>query len=226
MVHPLAFHIPAFLALSASSPYWNGDDTKMASSRTKVFEGLPTAGLPPRLEGWSDFERFMTTLLTAEVISTVREVWWDVRPHPNFGTVELRMCDGISSLDEIGALAALAQCVVVDLGDRIDAGEPVPSVREWVLRENKWLAARYGLETSFLVNDQGARRPAREVIGSMVQDLAPVAKRLGCTAELNSVHDIIDRGPSYQRQRAVVEAGGTPQDVVDLLMSDFEFETR
>jgi len=220
LVSPLAFHLPPFLALSASSPYWHGIDSGLASCRTKVFEGLPTAGLPPRLEDWADFERFMSTLVNAEVISTIREVWWDVRPHPNFGTVELRMCDGITNLSEVAALAAMAQCLVADLSDRISAGEPVPAAREWVLRENKWLAARFGLETSFIVDDTGARVAARDVITDLVEQLTPTARRLGCTAELSAVLDIMDRGPSYQRQRELIVAGATLPDVVDSLVRE------
>lgn len=220
LVHPLAFHLPIFLALSASSPYWHGLDSGMASCRTKIFEGLPTAGLPPRLDDWADFERFMSTLFNAEVISTIREVWWDVRPHPDFGTVELRMCDGLTNLTEVAALAALAQCLVVDLTDRISAGEPVPSVREWVLRENKWLAARFGLETSFLVDDTGARRDARDLIAGLVSDLGPTARRLGCASELAGVLDIVERGPSYQRQRELTAAGASLSDVVDSLVRE------
>jgi len=225
LVHPLAIRLPLFLALSSSSPYWNGLDTNMASSRTKIFEGLPTAGLPPRLDGWSDFERFMATLLQAGVISTIREVWWDVRPHPNFGTIELRMCDGITNLTEVAALAALAQCLVADLSDKVTAGVPLDSVREWVVKENKWLAARHGLETAFLVDDHGTRVPARELVASLVEELQPVAERLGCRDELAAVLEIAERGTSTDRQRAVVAAGGSHLDVVDLLIEELATET-
>ena len=152
-----------FLALSANSPFWNGLDTEMASTRTKIFEGLPTAGLPPRVETWADFERYMETLITAGAIESVRDVWWDVRPHPDFGTVELRMCDAMPTLDEVMALAAMAQSLVADLAARFDRGEPLPGCRDWVVKENKWRAARYGLEAD-LVDDDGCRTPVTDVI--------------------------------------------------------------
>lgn len=215
LVHPLAVHLPIFLALSASSPYRHGIDSHMASSRTKVFEGLPTAGLPPRLDDWADFERFMATLLNANVIATIREVWWDVRPHPDFGTVELRMCDGITNLTEVMALAALAQCLVADMCARIDRGEPLGELREWVIRENKWLAARHGLDTSFIVDDRGTRVDARELVAQQVERLAPMAALLGCTDELADVVRIVERGPSYRRQRALVDDGASLSDLVD-----------
>lgn len=221
LLQPLAYHLPLFVALSGSSPYWNGRDTNMASARTKIFEGLPTAGLPPQLNDWADFEQFMTTLLQAKVIATIREVWWDVRPHPNFGTVELRMCDGMTNLTEVTALGALAQCLVADLTARIDRGEATPQPREWVLRENKWLAARYGKDTSLIVDDDGTRVPIPDLVTSLVDDLRPTADRLGCTSELEQVLDMVQLGPSYQRQRSVLAGGGSHTDVVDLLIAEF-----
>ncbi len=221
-VNALAFDLPVFLALSASSPYWLGDDTGMASARTKIFEGLPTAGLPPRLADWADFERFMQSLLTARVVNTIREVWWDVRPHPDFGTVELRMCDGITSMDEVAAVAALAHCLVADLCDRFERGERVEDAREWIVRENKWLASRYGLDTSLIVDDAGHRRPAVELVEELVERLRPWARRLHCVDELEHVRVMVERGPSYRRQRSMVEQGAGMHDVVDALVREHE----
>jgi len=220
VTNSLAYHLPVFLALAASSPYWHGLDTGLASCRTKVFEGLPTAGPPPPLESWADFESFMETLITARAISSIREVWWDVRPHPDFGTVELRMADGMASLDEVAAVAALAQSLVEDLSARLDRGEALPSARDWVVRENKWLAARSGLEADMIVDDRGTLRPMRDVVTELVQTLAPTADRLGCARELDDVHHILDVGPGYLRQRRIVAAGGTLVDVVDRLIDE------
>ena len=127
IANALAGYIPHLLALSASSPYWEGRDTGLASSRSKVFEGLPTAGLPEQLDDWAEFEHFMETLVSAGAITTIREVWWDIRPHPDFGTVELRMCDGIPTLREVAALAALSQCLVTWLDQRSDGGRGAPA---------------------------------------------------------------------------------------------------
>jgi glutamate---cysteine ligase / carboxylate-amine ligase len=223
VVESLAFHLPLFLAVSASSPYWLGADTGMASSRTKVFEGLPTAGLPPRLRGWDDFETLMEGLLHAGVISSIREIWWDCRPHPDFGTVELRMCDGITNMDEVASLAAMAQSLVTWLVDRFDAGEPLPTCAEWVVRENKWLASRHGLDSSFIVDMDGNRRAAEELVLELVEQLRPTAKRLHCIGELEGIEDIIERGPSYRRQREIVAAGGELADVVDALIAEHRF---
>ncbi len=220
IVASLAYRLPLFLAAAASSPYWMGDDTGMASSRTKVFEGLPTAGLPPRLADWPEFEALMQGLLTAQVISSIREIWWDCRPHPDFGTVELRMCDGITNMDDVTALAALAQCVVAWSIERLDAGGSLPGAPEWVVRENKWLASRYGLDTSFIVDATGRRVDGTELLLELVDQLGPTARHVGCESELGRVRDLVDRGPSYRRQRQMVAQGATPRELVLALVDE------
>ena len=218
----LAEQLPLFLALSASSPYWEGQDTGLSSARTKIFESLPTAGLPPGLDCWDDFQEFMDTLLAAGAINSIREVWWDVRPHPDFGTVELRMCDAIQSMDEVRALVALAQCSVADLQARAAAGEGTSTVRDWVIRENKWLAARHGLDAELITDDRGTRRSARELVAETVERLRPVAAELCCADELSLVSRILRDGNGAQRQRAVLAAGGDHRDVVDLLLREWD----
>ena len=142
IINELRRHLPVFLALSSSSPYFEGEDSGLASARSKVFESLPTAGLPPLLADWNDFEAFMSTLIESRCISSIREVWWDVRPHPDFGTIEFRMCDATPTVRESVAIAGLAQTLVSWCDQRIDeTGLPEPA-REWTVRENRWLAAR------------------------------------------------------------------------------------
>ena len=222
IANALTTYLPHFLALSASSPYWAGRDTGMASSRSTVFESLPTAGLPYHLADWGEFEEFMETLLSAGAITGIREVWWDIRPHPDFGTVELRICDGIPTLAEVAALAALAQSLVEWFDGRLDRGEVLPVRRDWVVRQNKWRAARHGLEAQVLVDDRGSQAPLRRELADLVQELAPVAARLGCGDELAANLDTLERGASYQRQRRVVEAGGGLAEVVDSLIAEME----
>lgn len=220
IANALSGYIPHLLALSASSPYSEGHDTGLASSRSKIFEGLPTAGLPEQIVDWGEFEQFMETLVSAEAIGTVREVWWDIRPHPDFGTVELRMCDGIPTLREVAALAALAQSLVHWLDTLHDRGYQLPVPREWVLRQNKWRAARHGLDAALIVDDRGACRPLREAIVELLDELHPIAQRLGCPDELDDVHQILERGASYDRQRAVMADRGTLIAVVDSLVHE------
>jgi glutamate---cysteine ligase / carboxylate-amine ligase len=224
MVNALTYYIPHFLSLSASSPYWMGRDTGLASCRSKVFEGLPTAGLPYQLSGWDEFEKFMGTLISARTIQTIREVWWDIRPHPGFGTVELRVCDGIPTLGEVAGVAALFQSLVEHLNGVIDRDGTLATPREWIVRENKWRAARYGLEADIIVDEDGRLMPLRQSLAELVADLLPVAEGLGCAEALQSVLAIADRGPSYLRQREVVAAGGSLVDVVDSLVGELKFD--
>lgn len=214
----LAMYLPVILALSASSPYWLGRDTGMASSRTKVFEGLPTTGIPPQLKNWDAYEEFLSALINAGTIQSVKEVWWDIRPHPDFGTVELRMCDGICSLTETATVAAIAQCLVTWIDRRIDAGEDIDLLPDWVLRENKWRAARWGLDADLIVDRRGDTQRLRERLDLMIGQLAPIAAELGCLTELEYAQVISERGASYQRQREVVADGGTLVDVVRSLL--------
>jgi carboxylate-amine ligase len=221
IANALAAYIPHFLALSASSPFWMGRDTGLASARSKVFEGLPTAGLPYQLSGWEEFEQFMETLVSAHAIQTIREVWWDIRPHPDFGTVELRICDGIPTMSEIAAVAALSQCLVDWMDSLMDRGYSLPLPRGWVVRENKWRAARHGVDAEIIVGDSGDNVvPLRQAVHELVEELTPVAERLGCTKELRHCLTMLEHGPSYLRQRAVVAGGGSLPDVVDSLISE------
>jgi carboxylate-amine ligase len=221
VVNALCQYVPHFLALSASSPFWVGRDTGLASARTKIFEGMPTAGLPYQLSGWPEFEQYMSSLISTQSIESVREVWWDIRPHPDFGTVELRVCDGLPTLQEIGAVAALAQCLVEQFDTQLDRGYTLPTPASWLLRENKWRAARYGLDAEIVVDDQGTVRPVRRALLDLVEDLMPTAKRLGCAGELADVERVLETGGSYQRQRAVAAAhDGDLTAVVDSLLAE------
>ena len=221
MVNALLSYVPHLLALSASSPFWIGSDTGLASYRSKVFEGLPTAGLPYQLSGWDQFERYMELLISTSAIQTVREVWWDIRPHPNFGTIELRICDGLPTIDEVTAVAAIAQCLVDQMDTQLDRGYQLPEPRAWIVRENKWRASRYGLDAEIIVDARGTVRPVREALGGLVEDLTPVAARLGCADELAVALRILERGASYERQRRVAtEHGGDLRAVVDALLDE------
>lgn len=219
-VNSLTEYLPVFLALSAASPYWNGRDTGLASTRTKIFESMPTTGLPPHLRDWAEFNVFLDTLIEAGAIETVREVWWDIRPHPGYGTVELRMCDSMPTLWEISALAALAQSLVTEFDRMIDAGVTPDVPREWVRRENKWRAARWGVEADLVIDESGHTQPLREIVDGLVDRLLPIADDLGCAAELADLRRIAADGPSYVRQRRVVAEGGDLQGVVRALRAE------
>ena len=221
IVNALAAYLPHFLALTASSPYWCGQDTGLASSRSVIFGALPTAGPPPRLAKWSEFEDYMDTLLRAGTIRSIKEVWWDIRPHPDFGTVEIRMFDGVPTLREIGMVTALSQCLVQLFDFQLDRGYTLPNPAAWVVRDNKWRAARYGLDAIIIVDDTGATAPLRDELYELVRELEPVADRMGCVDELSVLSEVLEHGASYERQRAIADGGGELTDVVDALVTEF-----
>jgi len=221
IVNALAAYLPHFLALTASSPYWGGHDTGLASSRAVIFGGLPTAGPPHLLADWTEFEEYMDTLMRAGTIRSIKEVWWDVRPHPDFGTIEIRMFDGVPTLREVGMVAALSQSLVQLLDTQLDRGYRLPSQPSWVVRDNKWRATRYGLDAIVITDASGSTAPLRDELYELVQELQPVAQRLGCVDELTVVNEVLGNGASYERQRAVLETGGGLTDVVDALVTEF-----
>ena len=197
----LTRYIPVLIGLSANSPYFDGEETGLVSTRTKIFEGLPTTGLPPLLKNYSEFQKFMGTLQKANTIQSIREVWWDIRPHPGFGTVEIRVCDAVPTITEMVALAALIQCLVVGLSDHYDDGSQLDVLDPWIISENKWRATRYGLDADIIINEQGEMDSLRNNINNTIKKLSPLAKRLGCEEEILSLLDIVKyNNAPYVRQ--------------------------
>jgi glutamate---cysteine ligase / carboxylate-amine ligase len=203
-------YYPHLQALSASSPIWAGLDTGYASNRALMFQQLPTAGLPFQFQTWAEFESFAHDQLTTGVIDELSEIRWDLRPAPHLGTLENRVCDGVSSMRDLAALTALMHCLVVDLDSRAAAGEELPTMPPWHVQENKWRSARYGLDAIVILDAASTERLVTEDLADLLTRLEPTAERLGCTAELASVADVVAGGASYQRQRAV--AASRPDD--------------
>jgi glutamate---cysteine ligase / carboxylate-amine ligase len=217
IVSSLLNHFPHLQALSASSPMWSGTETGYASNRAMMFQQLPTAGLPFQLQTWEEYESFVEDHLHTGVIEYLSDIRWDIRPSPTLGTVEVRVCDGVSNVRELAALTALTHCLVVDLAERLTAGERLPTMPPWYVQENKWRSARYGLEAEIILDAAGSERLVTEDLADLLTRLEPLASRLGCTDELRSVEDITRTGASYQRQRAV--AARTDGDLVAVVDS-------
>jgi len=214
-------YYPHLQALSASSPLWGGIDTGYASNRALMFQQLPTAGLPFQFTTWAEFESFTQDQLTTGVIEDISEIRWDLRPSPRLGTLENRVCDGVTNLTEMAGLVALMHCLAVDLDTRLAEGQPLPTLPPWHVQENKWRAARYGLEAIIIVDADSTERLVTEDLHELLERLAPVARRLGCADELASVAEIPRRGASYQRQRDVARAhDGDLIAVVDSVVSE------
>ncbi len=202
IVNALAAYLPHFLAITASSPFWCGYDTGLASSRSVTFGALPTAGPPHRLTDWKQFEDYMDTLLRAGTIRSIKE-------------------DGVPTLREVGMIAALSQCLVHLFDAQLDRGYTLPCPSSWVVRDNKWRATRYGLDAIVITDEAGATAPLRDELFELLAELEPVASRLGCEDELSVVSDVLEHGASYERQRAVYARTGDMISVVDALVAEF-----
>lgn len=211
-------YYPHLQALSAASPFWEGIDTGYASNRALLFQQLPTAGLPFQFATWEEYERYVEDLTTTGVIDEINEIRWDIRPSPRLGTIEVRVCDAMPTFDMVAATTALTHCLLVDLDNRLARGESLPTLPPWHVQENKWRAARYGMDAIIITDDGNGERLVTEDLADLLEHLAPVAAELRCSAELESIHHIMGGGASYQRQRDIAHAeGGDLTRVVDAL---------
>lgn len=200
----LVNYFPHFQALSASSPYWGGEDTGYASQRALMFQQLPTAGLPFQFPSWAAYEDYVQAMVTTGVIDVISEIRWDIRPVPRLGTIEMRVCDGLATLEEVGAIAALTQCLVDEFSSVLDEGWAIPTMPPWHVQENKWRAARYGLDAIVILDAAGKEMLVTDHLREHVLNrLEPVARRLGCSKELADIEGILQRGAGYQRQRRI-----------------------
>jgi carboxylate-amine ligase len=212
-------HVPILLALSANSPFFRGEDTGLASARTPVFRQFPRIGIPPRYDGWEDYERRMAFMVESGAIKDHTWLWYDVRIHPAFGTVEIRACDAQTRVEHTLALSALTQAMVRELAEHHRSGGELQDYPHEMLEENKWLAARHGLEGELVDLPSTARVPARALAERLLERLRPHAQDLGAADALDGLRDILDNGNGAVRQRKVYEAnhdfGELVRDLVD-----------
>lgn len=207
-------YLPIMLALSASSPFWDGHDTGLHSYRSKIMEGLPTAGLPTGLRNWSEYVWLVNHLIETEFIHSVRELWWDVRPHHRFGTVEIRVCDMPGSLDGVLGLTALVQSLVKHLSDRIDHGMYAQGVHPMFVRQNKWRACRYGNRARLVNPSTFKQQTIDEILEQLIPTLRPQAESLGCWEVLLELPQYA-RGMGWaEQQRRILSESGDPGEIV------------
>jgi glutamate---cysteine ligase / carboxylate-amine ligase len=196
--------VPELLALSTNSPYWQGYDTGLCSTRSQVFDVMPRSGLPPRMSYFADFERLVARGVKAGFFPDYTYVWWDVRPHPKLGTIELRVCDAQTRVENVAGIAALAQSLAATLTER-----PVPVQPRTLISENKWRAARHGLEAELVDLRRDRPRPAREAVKELLVLAGPAAESLGCTEELGEIELLLERGTGADEQRRANEPEGS-----------------
>lgn len=207
-------HLPLLLALSANSPRWENRTTGLQSNRSKVMEGLPTAGLPALMRNWSEYTWLINHLVETGFINTIREIWWDIRPHHNFGTVEIRICDMPGNLEDTLAIVALVQCLVKSLSDEIDRGTYQHDSHPMMVRQNKWRACRYGMEAKLVDSYTYEARPARERAMDMVRQLELIAESLGCAEHLKHINEMAAAPSWAQRQIALLQKTGGAVETV------------
>jgi len=218
-------YLPCLLALTANSPFWQGIDTGMQSSRINIMESFPHAGVPKIFKSWDDFEYYYLTLKRAGAINSLKDLYWYLRPNLEFGTIEFRICDAASTLEETMAVVALIQCLVVLTTENLENNSNQcdwTEEQQWLVTENQWIAARDGLNGILISSGNEKRQKISEYILGLVQKLSPIAMRLNCFEELQFIHQMVAKGTGADRQREVFKETRSLKEVV--LSSAQEFK--
>jgi carboxylate-amine ligase len=207
-------HIPVLLALSANSPFWRADATGLASTRTPIFRAFPRVGIPPTYKSWEDYERRIEFMVGTRVIEDYTYLWYDVRPHPQFGTVEVRVMDSQTHIEHTLGLAALVQALVRELSEHFDSGEPLSRYPFEMLDENKWLAARHGLDGELVDLPNSDRVSTRALARRLIDRMRDHTVDLGSEGDLEAVEDLLERGNGAARQVVVYEANHDLREIM------------
>src|SRR5438045_7693127 len=214
IVNGLLAHLSQLLALSASSPFWRGEPTGLSSSRQMIFAAFPRSGPPPRFRDYAEYAEVVGQLEKTGCIADYTHIWWDIRPHPRLGTVEVRICDAVTRLEDAIAITAYVQSLVKYLSERVEAGEDVPTYHRILTTENKWLAGRYGLEAPVMDLATGKRNrlPVAQLVRRTLKEIEPHARELGAERELEGIRAILAKGNGSDRQPRVFNAN---RDIVE-----------
>lgn len=213
--------LPHLLALSASSPFWQGEDTGLASCRPTTYEALPTAGQPYVVHSWREFGQLCSTLKACNAIQSLKDLWWDLRPSPKLGTLEIRVCDGLASLSETLAVVAFVHGLAHWFKDHASWLEQVPPPPRWLARENKWRAMRFGLDAKLVTHLDGSVKPLRDDVLDWCDRIATNVAALGYEPYLATLRQILAGGNSSMRQRAVYAQTGSLERVVQQNVAEF-----
>jgi glutamate---cysteine ligase / carboxylate-amine ligase len=220
MMNMVRYFLPHLLALSTSSPFWMGRNTGLKSFRTTVFRRFPRTGIPEVFESWSEYENFINLLVKLNCIDTGKKIWWDVRPHPTYGTLEFRMFDTATRVEEAVAIAALTQAIVVKLHRLYTRNQSWRIYRRALIEENKWRAARYGIEGKLIDFGRETEVPMRELMLELMEFIDDVVDDLGSRSAVEYIHTILNEGTSAERQLRVYQLTGDLKDVVRHLVME------
>ena len=206
-------HLPLLLSLSSNSPFWEGRATGMHSNRSKIMEGLPTAGLPHRMRNWSEYIWLVSHLVDTGFINTIREIWWDIRPHHLFGTVEIRVCDMPANLGQVLALTAVVQCMVQAMSEEIDRGTYQSEYHPMMVQQNKWRATRFGPDAELVNSDDYQQYSVQQSIDRLIEVLRPTAESLDCVSELETA-SLLPSATGSRQQMAIFKETDSRREVV------------
>jgi carboxylate-amine ligase len=220
MMNMVRYFLPHLLSLSTSSPFWMGRNTGLKSFRTTVFRRFPRTGVPELFQSWSEYENFVNLLVQLNCIDNPKKIWWDVRPHPVFGTLEFRMCDVTTKVEEACAIAALTQAIVVKLHRLYTSNQSWRIYRRALIEENKWRAARYGIEGKLVDFGKELEVPTKILIPELLELVDDVVDDLGSRSAVNYVHTILNEGTSAERQLRVFEQTGDLRAVVQHVVAE------
>jgi len=223
LMNAARYFLPHILALSVNSPFWMGRNTGLKSYRCKVFDKFPRTNIPDYFQSYSEYENFVNLLIKTNCIDNAKKIWWDIRPHPFFGTLEVRVCDIPMRADETIALAALTQAVVVKLHKLYAMNMGFRLYRRALIMENKWRASRYGLEGKLIDFGRQIELPARDLIHELLQFVDDVVDELGSREEINYIPTILEMGPGAERQLRVFEQTQDLKAVVDFIIEETRF---
>jgi carboxylate-amine ligase len=222
MMNHARYFLPHILALSTNSPFWLGMNTGLKSYRCKVFDKFPRTNIPDYFPSYGEYENFIKLLIKTKCIDNAKKIWWDIRPHPFFNTIEFRVCDVPMRADETIALAALIQATVAKLYKLYTANQGFRLYRRALIMENKWRAARYGLDGKLVDFGKQTEVSARDLVNEYLEFVDDVVDELGSREELNYVHTILERGSGADRQLKVFQETGDLKKVVDYIIEETE----
>ena len=220
MMNSLRYFLPHIFALSTNSPFWEGRETGYKSFRTKVFERFPRTGIPEHFSSASEYDAYIELLIKTGCIDNGKKIWWDLRLHPFFNTIEYRVCDMLLRVDEAVALAALMQALVAKLYKLMVKNLTFRQYRKALINENKWRAARYGLDGKLIDFGKKEELPTRALIGELLDFVDDVLDELGSRHEVDYIHQMLANGTGADRQLKVFRETGDLKKVVDFIVGE------
>lgn len=220
ILNTVRYFLPHLYALSTNSPFWEGRDTGFKSFRSKVFDKFPRTGIPPYFSSVAEYDRFVEILVKTNCLDNAKKIWWDIRLHPFYPTIEFRICDVVMTVDEVTCISALMQCLVAKLYKLNRQNQTFKNYRRLLLNENKWRAARWGVEAKLIDFGIEEEVPFAQLINELLDFIDDVVDELGCRTEVNYVFQMLEQGSGADRQLKVFEETGDLVEVAKYIVAE------